>query len=139
MIEEDDTSRAAKSIGAAKRATETVLVVEDEDAVRRLFCRILQSYGYAVLEASKGGEALAMSQRHDGPIHLLLADVVLPQMSGPQLAERLRLLRPGLKVLFTSGHSAGDVTKYGVLDAPYIQKPFSPKELQRKVREVLDA
>jgi two-component system, cell cycle sensor histidine kinase and response regulator CckA len=123
------------------RGTETVLLVEDEEAVRSLTSEILRMNGYRVLEAGDGEEALLLSGRHEGPIALLLTDVVMPRLSGFDLAGRLRALRPGLKVLYMSGHTdIADIPPEGPASgAAYIQKPFSPAVLARTVRELLDA
>jgi len=119
---------------------ETILVVEDEEAVRRFACRVLRLNGYRVLEAANGGQAVLLSECHPGEIHLMLTDVIMPQMSGPQLASRLAGNRPLLKVLYMSGYT-GDTTMHGGLgsDVDLIQKPFHPAALTRKVRELLDS
>ena len=119
---------------------ETVLVVEDEKDVRGLAMAILESLGYRALSAADGPAALALAAIHEGPIDLVLTDVVLPGMNGKQLADRLKLLRPGMAVLFTSGYSQDVIAHRGVLDreVAYIPKPYSPKDLASKVREVLD-
>ena len=118
---------------------ETILVVEDQDAVRRITKSILKVYGYQILEASNGDEAVEVAQKHAGEIHLLLTDVVLPGMNGKALSEQLKILRPNLKVLFTSGYTSEVIAGRGVLDSgvSYIAKPFSPDRLAAKVREVL--
>jgi two-component system cell cycle sensor histidine kinase/response regulator CckA len=122
------------------QGTETVLVVDDEDVVRKLVSRILRSQGYAVLDARNGGEAKLLSERHQGAIHLVLTDVVMPEISGRQLSEHLRAAQSDLKVLFMSGYSDDAIVQNGILkaEANFIQKPFSPESLARKVREVLD-
>jgi PAS domain S-box-containing protein len=141
--------RAGKNVAAerppAERANapeghETVLLVEDEDAVRSLARRVLHSCGYTVLEASGGGEALLVAERHQSRIHLLLTDLVMPRMSGRELADLLREARPEARVLFMSGYTDEAVLRHGVLEAnvSFLQKPFSPASLARKVREVLD-
>jgi len=119
---------------------ETVLLAEDEQPVRRLVRAVLEACGYTVLEAARVEEALEISKRHEGPIHLLLADVVMPQMSGRQLAEHLATTRPEAKVLYISGYADNAIVHQGVLDAgtAFLQKPFTPDALARKVREVLD-
>ena len=119
--------------------TETILVVEDEEGVRSLVRLALISGGYTVLETRDAESALAICSRHDGPIHLLLTDVVMPQMSGPEVASRVAALRPGIRVLYMSGYTDDAVVHHGVLtrDMPFIQKPFSPVSLRMKIREVL--
>lgn len=118
---------------------ETVLLVEDEAPVRSMARQILQMNSYNVLEASSGPEALRMSEECTGPIHLMVTDVVMPQLSGRQLAERLAPLRPDMKVLYMSGHADDDVVRHRVLEPgmPFLQKPFTPVGLASKVREVL--
>ena len=132
---------AEKNASAPGCGTETILLVEDEDMVRTLACRILRSCGYNVLEARNGGEGLLMCEQHPGAMHLLLTDVVMPRMSGRELAQRLRSLRPDLKVIFMSGYTDDVVLRHGVLslDAEFIQKPFASADLVARVRAVLDA
>jgi two-component system cell cycle sensor histidine kinase/response regulator CckA len=120
---------------------ETIMLVEDEDALRTLISRTLKKFGYRVLEARHGGEALLICEEESEPIHLMLVDVVLPQMSGPGIAARLAPLQPEMKVLLMSGYTEDAIVHHGVLDqsVPFLQKPFRPAALVRKVREVLDA
>jgi two-component system cell cycle sensor histidine kinase/response regulator CckA len=121
--------------------TETVLLVEDEDRVRALARLALASSGYTVLEARDGQEALDICQREQGPIHLVVTDIVMPKMSGRELADRLAALRPGIKVLFLSGYPEDAVLRQGVTQGKgraFLQKPFTPAVLARRVREVLD-
>ncbi|MFN7964855.1 MAG: PAS domain S-box protein [Acidobacteriota bacterium] len=124
----------------APRGTETVLVVEDEEAVRSLTCQVLRSKGYAVLEARHGADALDVVTNHPQPIQLLLTDLVMPQIGGKELAQRLMADRTDLRVLYVSGYS--DQILFGAEDlgsaATFLQKPFSPDRLARKVREILD-
>jgi PAS domain S-box-containing protein len=125
----------------ASGGTETVLVVEDEAAVRSLTCELLRSFGYAVLEAGDGIDALRVAAAHEGELHLLVTDVVMPQMGGGELAQRLTERRPGLKVLYVSGYTDDAVVRHGVREKGrgFLQKPFSLDVFARKVREVLDA
>ena len=120
--------------------TETLLLLEDEEGVRRLAREVLKEHGYTVLEASGWQSAISHTERHGGPIHLLLTDVVMPEMGGPEVASRLSALRPGIKVLYMSGYTNYAVFHRGLLDAgvAFLQKPFSPNELARRVRELLD-
>ncbi|RME72982.1 MAG: PAS domain S-box protein [Planctomycetota bacterium] len=118
---------------------ETLLLVEDDDLVRMLVLRLLRRGGYEVLEASNAGEALLICEQHRGPIHLLLTDVVMPRMSGPELAGRLARLRPELRVLFMSGYPASEssgMPRQGSFE--YLAKPFTPEALYRRLREVLE-
>lgn len=120
--------------------TETILVVEDDESLRKLVRVMLQSHGYQVLEARDGAEALAHGLDHPGSIQLLVTDVVLPGQPGREIAEQLRARRPELKVLFISGYTDDALVRNGVLhgDIGFLQKPFSPSALGRKVREILD-
>jgi CheY-like chemotaxis protein len=119
---------------------ETILLVEDAQRVRAVVKEILEMSGYVVLEARHGAEALEVSGRHGGTIHLLVTDVVMPQMSGRELAQRLATLRPQLKVLYMSGYTDDAIVRHGVLASgiAFLSKPFTPDALALKVREVLD-
>jgi len=121
--------------------SETILLVEDEEGVRDLARRILELKGYKVITASNPTEAAQVCERYEGPIHLLLTDVVMPTMSGPQLAEHVAFLRPGLRVLYISGYTDNAIVPHGILEegVQFLQKPFTRDSLTRKVREVLDA
>ena len=125
---------------ATYRGTENILLVEDEDGVRALVKEVLQRHGYNVVETRGGGEALLACEQRGDEIQMLLTDVVLPQMSGRELAERLSVLRPNMKVLFVSGYTEEAIIQQGVLGTgkAFLQKPFTPTALARKVREVLD-
>jgi signal transduction histidine kinase len=125
----------------AVRGSETVLLVEDENAVRALIRSTLQANGYTVLEAHHGKHAIQIYEQHKGPIHLLVTDVVMPEMSGRELAEHLKTSRPNMKVLFMSGYTDKAIVNHGELDpdTAFLQKPFTPDALARMVREVLDS
>jgi CheY-like chemotaxis protein len=118
-----------------------VLLVEDEPGVRAIGRELLALNGYVVLEAADGVEALEVAGKYEGPIHLLLSDVVMPRMGGRELAERIAATRPGIRLLFISGFTDDTVVRHGVLAAgmAFLQKPFSLESLSLKVREVLDA
>jgi CheY-like chemotaxis protein len=118
-----------------------VLVVEDEDAVRGLVCRTLRRYGYRILEAADGPAALEICSHHPAPIHLLLSDMIMPGMSGKDVAERITAMRRETSVLFMSGHTRDVLGSRGMLDesTDLIQKPFAPRDLARRVREALSA
>jgi PAS domain S-box-containing protein len=119
--------------------TETILLVEDEPALRSLTKRILSSAGYTVLDADSGDKALAALTAHTGPVHLLLTDVVMPGMNGRDLATRVVAVRPGIRVLFASGYTDDALFRHGVLDdsSRFLSKPYAPGELRRKIREAL--
>jgi PAS domain S-box-containing protein len=126
--------------GAVRGGTETILVVEDDATVRRVAARMLGEEGYHVLTASCGGEALLICEEHAGDVHLLLTDVVMPRMGGRDLADRLRKLRPEMRVAFMSGYTEGTILQDGAegIGAVFIAKPFERHVLKRKVREALD-
>ncbi|MFA5111702.1 MAG: PAS domain S-box protein, partial [Desulfobaccales bacterium] len=127
-------------LAAKLEGSETILVVEDEAALRTLLCRVLRMFGYEVLEARHGGEALLICERHQGPIHILVTDIVMPQMNGRDLVDRLTPLHPEMKVFYMSGYADRELAPYGVLDQPkmIIPKPFRPLDLVKKIREFLD-
>ncbi|HYN93397.1 MAG TPA: PAS domain S-box protein [Pilimelia sp.] len=139
----DERPATAEDAGPAARRTgggETVLVVEDEDAMREVTRRILERNGYAVLTAPRGNDALATADALDGPLHLLVSDVVMPQMLGKEVAERMRASRPGLRVLFMSGYARPVLAEQGTLEpgVALLSKPFSEDALLAAVREALD-
>jgi signal transduction histidine kinase len=119
---------------------ETVMVVEDEEIVRQLVCDVLEEAGYNVLCAADGIEALKMAAEFDGTIHLLVTDVIMPRMNGPELATKLSVARPGIRILYVTGYSDNDIGDHGRLDTSIelLQKPFTPQTLARKIREVLE-
>ncbi|HEX5855033.1 MAG TPA: ATP-binding protein, partial [Thermoanaerobaculia bacterium] len=123
------------------QGTETILVVEDEVSIRTLARKVLESVGYRVVEAKSGPEALELVRRSGDPIHLLLTDLVMPEMAGTELASRLLESRPELRILYMSGYSDDAVVRHGLLDHRhhFLPKPFTPQVLLRKVREVLEA
>jgi PAS domain S-box-containing protein len=137
----DESVQAPETRGRLVDGSETILLVEDEEALRDLAANILREHGYKVLESTSPEDALQISERHSEPIQLLLTDVVLPRMSGRQIAEHLAPLRPAMGVLYMSGYTDDSVVRHGVLEAntAFLQKPFTPASLARKVREVLDA
>ena len=119
---------------------ETVLLVEDDPSVRAVVAEVLTQQGYRVLRAPDGQAALELARGHPAAINLLLTDVVMPGMTGRELAEALTAVRPGLRVLYMSGYTDDAVVRHGVLEEgmPFLQKPFTPRALASKVREVLD-
>jgi CheY-like chemotaxis protein len=124
-----------------RTGSETILLVEDEPQVRDLARSVLEARGYTVLEATRADEAMQHAERHPGPIHLLLTDVVMPGASGPELASLLAGQRPGVPVIYMSGYASETVLGHGAREADFefLQKPFSPVALAQKVRDVLDA
>jgi CheY-like chemotaxis protein len=119
---------------------ETILLVEDETVVRQLVAEILESSGYTVMQAGDGPSALELLRRHSGKLDLLLTDVVMPGMSGPEVAQAVTSMRPGTQVLYTSGYTDSAIGHHGVLEPgiAFLQKPFSASDLTRKVRVLLD-
>jgi PAS domain S-box-containing protein len=135
----DSAARPAEP-PAPHHGNETILLVEDEEKVRDLVRQMLLAQGYAVLETRRCSDAVEVVGKHDGPIDLLLTDVVMPQMSGPELAEQVAALRPGIKVVFMSGYPGGITSERGMFDpaAFLLQKPFTMDALGRILRQVLD-
>ncbi len=122
------------------RGTETVLLVEDDDSVRKLVNHILQMSGYSVLQAGSGADALKICEEHNGKISALVTDVIMPRMNGRQLAERAVCMQPNLKVLYISGYTDRVLdTQLLTPGTAFLQKPITPGTLTRKVRELLDA
>jgi DNA-binding NtrC family response regulator len=124
-----------------ERGTETILVAEDKPLVRRILRKALDAAGYTVIEAGNGDEALALAASHDGPIDLLLTDVVMPGIGGYDLSLRLSSVRPQIRTIFMSGHPPGSLARELVDSSgwPCLQKPFSFETLSRAMRSVLDA
>ena len=139
LMDETAPATVPKEEEEVLAGTETILVVEDEDAVREVAARMLRSAGYRVLTASNGSEALSSCEGHPEKIHLLLTDVVMPGMSGRQLAKRMREVRPELQILYMSGYLPSAIGHHGVLEPGevFLHKPFNGKELRRKVRRAL--
>ena len=141
VMEEIQTREPSVKDRAQKlTGTETLLVVEDEGVVRNLVRKRLQRDGYTVLEANHGEEALRIAIRYEGTIDLMVTDVVLPNMSGRQLAERMATIRSDTRVLYMSGYADSAIVQHGVLDPgiAFLRKPFTLDALASKVREVLD-
>jgi two-component system cell cycle sensor histidine kinase/response regulator CckA len=138
--EPEEEPLRAPPAGPSPKGTETILVAEDDRAVRQLILRTLRDRGYAVLGASDAAEALSITDSHEGKIHLLLTDVVMPSMNGPELAARLRRSRPGVAVLYVSGHARDAIVHRGGVDEGVylLPKPFNSGDLARMVRRVLD-
>jgi PAS domain S-box-containing protein len=138
---EDETAPAsAADSSRALRGSETILLVDDEEGIRRLLTETLSNGGYTVLGARHGGEAFDVCQRHPGPIHVMVTDVIMPQMSGRELVQRVRPIRPDMKVLYVSGYTDISPSHPGPTDSDsaFLPKPFMPQALAQKIREVLD-
>jgi CheY-like chemotaxis protein len=138
LTQRTPTTQGERSVRAG---TETILLVEDELGVRQLVREMLHRLGYKIHEASNGADAVRIFSQHQNTIDLLLTDVIMPQMSGRDLAERLKALQPSLRVLYISGYTDDMLAHHGVLESNVflLQKPFAPDELAKKLREVLDA
>ena len=140
QVDEPVEELKEEKIREISRGHETILIVEDEDAVRKLAVRLLKKQGYKVLEAPDGGKAFMLCEAYKEPIHLILTDVVMPGMSGRKLVDRLEVIHPEMKVLYMSGYTDNAILHHGILEpgTNFIQKPFTLESLPRKVREVLD-
>jgi two-component system cell cycle sensor histidine kinase/response regulator CckA len=134
------TALPTAAVRPGPRGDETILVVEDEPSVRSITAKMLAQLGYETLSATCGAEALEMSKAHSGTIHLLLTDVVMPNMNGPQLADELAGARPDMKVLYLSGYTESVAVHHGIVDssAPFLAKPFSRDVLAKTIRDVLE-
>ena len=135
----DTAGVGAWSVNTLK-GTETILVVEDDTGVRELIRRVLEGHGYKVLQARDVGDAIAIEESHRGPIHLLVSDIIMPGLNGPDLAQRIARRRPAIKVLFVSGYTSREAIDVGLSsqNVSVLQKPFTPETLATKVRERLD-
>ena len=136
-----DKSAEINKIDRRPKRTKTVLVVEDEFAVRGLTVRILKKQGYTVLEASNGKDALSVAREYADKIHLVITDVVMPGMSGKDLVTQIETLRPGIKSLYTSGYTSNAIVHHNILDSnvDFLQKPFNADALLSKVGELIDS
>jgi CheY-like chemotaxis protein len=135
-VEQEPDTPSPRSL----RGSETVLLVEDDPAVRALARQVLLRYGYQVLEAPVPSQAILIAKRHAGPIDLLLTDVVMPEMPGPEVARRLQEIRPEIRVLYMSGYAEESMIGDGVIGrgSNFLQKPFGPATLAEKLRDMLD-
>jgi len=140
VLAEVDKEVAEKAPALPPRGSETVLFVEDEESVRELVTEYLTGAGYKVLEACDGAQALEIAAKHQGTIEILVTDVVMPKLSGREVASRITAERPNVKVLFISGYTDDSIFRHGVLEGgvAYLQKPFNLKAIAQKIREVLD-
>ncbi|MGH9761019.1 MAG: response regulator, partial [Blastocatellia bacterium] len=136
-----EAQKAAPANVTLARGSETILLVEDEPMVRDLASLVLRDQGFTLLEARNGEEAIKLAANHQGKIHLLLTDVVMPGIGGRELSERIKAARPDIKVLYYSGYTDDAIVQHGMVDAgtPFLEKPFTRAGLLLKVREVLDS
>jgi len=140
-VEDIVSSREEAKASQPLQVSETILIVDDSDMVRLVIANALEMRGYKVLTASNGDEALLLSERHQGPIHLMLTDVVMPKMCGRELVKQLAPLRPEMKVLYMSAYPEDIIGPRGVLDKDthFIQKPYKMEVLLQKMRQMLDS
>jgi CheY-like chemotaxis protein len=140
-VDEQVEVAPASPVAVSPRGNETVLVVEDTESLREMVREVLEERGYTLLQAADGEQALNLAQHHQGPIHLLLTDVVMPRMGGPELAARLTSFRPEMQTLFMSGYTDGALSRQGILRGAttLLEKPFTTEGLARAVRTALDA
>lgn len=138
IVEKAAGEPGIKRIGAPKTGTETILLAEDEDEVRTIIKDVLEAFGYAVIEAKDGAEAVEKFEAHKDRVRLLLFDVIMPKMTGPQALEDIRRTRPDIKALFLSGYAGDRLDGIEAGQATFLKKPIAPTELLRKVREALD-
>jgi two-component system cell cycle sensor histidine kinase/response regulator CckA len=140
---EDEIQEQSEEVQSQQRhqGTETVLVVEDDESVRVLTCRTLHNQGYHVLEAANGIDALQIATDYSGEIHVILTDVIMPQMSGKEMVAQIEALRPGIKTLYVSGYTNNVIVHHGILDRniSFLQKPFTGEDLAQKLREVINS
>ncbi|MBI2189189.1 MAG: response regulator [Acidobacteria bacterium] len=133
-----DSARVGACSVSTLKGTETILLVDDDTGVRELIRRVLEGHGYKVLQARDVGDAIAIEETHREPIHLLLSDIIMPGLSGPDLAQRIVRRRPMIEVLFVSGYASGEAIGSTSQSVAVLQKPFTPETLATKVRERLD-
>ena len=140
MVDDEETDKAVSEKKPATGGTETILLVEDEPTILRMTRMMLERKGYSVLPAATPGEAIDLAKTHADKIHLLMSDVVMPEMNGRDLAGQITALYPDIRLLFMSGYTADVIAHHGVLDdgVAFIQKPFSMADMTAKVRDVLD-
>ncbi len=136
-----ESEKEEKEPAVSPKGTETILLAEDEELVRDFVKRVLENNGYRVLAATDGEDALRVLKGHQGTVQLLMTDVVMPKMSGPELAVHAEDMRPDIKVIYLSGYAENAIARHGVLEpgTVFLQKPVTVKALSRKVREVLDS
>lgn len=133
-------SRAVQDQQPPPSGTETVIICEDDSAVRDLTAQLLEDAGYSVLASQSAADALQLAARHSGPVHLLITDVIMPDMNGRKLSDALAAIRPTVRTLFVSGYTANVIAHHGVLEehVEFLEKPYSRRQLLQRVRDVLD-